>query len=99
MVRRIQRENSAQAGNLSFPDNRHITELKTRDLLVAIKALENTGFNEGALRLQQRTSAIMRYAVLQGTLGYNLAQEMSGAITTGKRAHRSALPFERYHEF
>ena len=79
--------------------NRHIAELKTRDLLVPIKAVENKGFNEVAMRLQQRTTAIMRYAVQQGILDYNPAQEMSGAITTGKRAHRPALPFERYHEF
>lgn len=79
--------------------NRHIAELKTRDLLVPIKAVEDKGFNEVAMRLQQRTTAIMRYAVQQGILDYNPAQEMSGAITTGKRTHRPALPFERYHEF
>lgn len=79
--------------------NRHIAELKTRDLLGPVKAVEGKGFNEVAMRLQQRTTAIMRYAVQQGIINYNPAQEMSGAITTGKRAHRPALPFERYHEF
>lgn len=101
MVRRIQGKNSAHAGNLSFPviGNRHIAELKTRDLLVPIKAVEDKGFNEVAMRLQQRTITILRYAVQQGILDYNPVQEMSGAITTGKRAHRPALPFERYHAF
>jgi len=79
--------------------NRHIAELKTRGLLVPIKAVEDKGFNEVAIRLQQLTTAIMRHAVKQGILDYNPAQEMSGAITTGQRAHRPALPFERYHEF
>ncbi len=78
---------------------RHIAELKTRDLLVPVKAVEDKGFNEVAMRLQQRTTAIMRYAVQQGIIDYNPAKEMSGAVNTGKRAHRPALPFERYHEF
>lgn len=79
--------------------NRHVAELKTRDLLVPIKAVEDKGFNEVAMRLKQRTTAIMRYAVQQGIIDYNPAQEMLGAVNTGKRQHRPALPFERYHEF
>ncbi len=79
--------------------NCQIAELKTRDLLVPTKVVEDKGFNEVAIRLQQRTTAIMRHAVQQGNLDYNPAQEMSGAITSGKCAHRPALPFERYHEF
>ena len=42
---------------------RNITELKTRDLLAPIKAVEMSGRLEVAARLQQRTTAIMRYAV------------------------------------
>ncbi|WP_409159324.1 tyrosine-type recombinase/integrase [Pectobacterium sp. B2J-2] len=78
---------------------RHVAELKTRDLLVPIKAVEDKSYNEVAMRLKQRTTAIMRYAVQQGIIDYNPAQEMSGAVNTGKRQHRPALPFERYHEF
>ena len=78
---------------------RHVADLKTRDLLIPIKAVEDKGFNEVAMRLQQRTTAIMRYAVQQGIIDYNPAQEMAGAVSAGKRQHRPALPFERYHEF
>lgn len=42
---------------------RNITELKTRDLLASIKAVEMSGRLEVAARLQQRATAIMRYAV------------------------------------
>ncbi|WP_404881480.1 tyrosine-type recombinase/integrase, partial [Klebsiella pneumoniae] len=49
---------------------RNITELKTRDLLVPIKAVESSGRLEVAARLQQRTTAIMRFAVQSGLIDY-----------------------------
>lgn len=77
---------------------RNITELKTRDVLVPIKAVEKSGRLEVASRLQQRTTAIMRYAVQSGIIDYNPAQEMSGAVATGKRQHRPALELKRIPE-
>ena len=59
---------------------RNIAELKTRDLLVPIKAIETSGRLEVASRLQQRTTAIMRYAVQSGLIDYNPAQEMAGRL-------------------
>ena len=53
---------------------RSIEELKTRDLLAPIKVVEATGRFEVASRLQQRTTAIMRYAVQSGLIDYNPAQ-------------------------
>ncbi len=55
---------------------RNIAELKTRDLLVPIKAVETSGRLEVASRLQQRTTAIMRYAVQSGLIDYNPALEL-----------------------
>lgn len=49
---------------------RNIAELKTRDLLVPIKAVESSGRLEVAARLQQRTTAIMRFAVQSGLIDY-----------------------------
>ncbi|CQJ47680.1 integrase [Yersinia rohdei] len=77
---------------------RAITELKTPDLLAPIKAVEMSGRLEVASRLQQRTTAIMRYAVQSGLIDYNPAQEMSGAVATGKRKHRAALELNRVSE-
>ncbi|WP_447215510.1 tyrosine-type recombinase/integrase [Citrobacter pasteurii] len=77
---------------------RNITELKTRELLVPIKAVESSGRLEVAARLQQRTTAIMRFAVQSGLIDYNPAQEMAGAVATSKRQHRPALELSRTPE-
>lgn len=83
-----------------FPSlgHRNIADLKTRDLLTPIKVVEHSGRLEVAARLQQRTTAIMRYAVQSGMIDYNPAQDMAGAIATGKCVHRPALDFARIPE-
>lgn len=77
---------------------RKISELKTRDLLAPIKVVEASGRYEVASRLQQRTTAILRFAVQNGLHDYNPAQDMAGAIAVAKRVHRPALDFERFSE-
>ncbi|MFZ5273919.1 tyrosine-type recombinase/integrase [Enterobacter asburiae] len=77
---------------------RNIAELKTRDLLIPIKAVEMSGRLEVAARLQQRTTAIMRFAVQSGLIDYNPAQEIAGAVATAKRHHRAALELDRIPE-
>ncbi|EOS9513282.1 tyrosine-type recombinase/integrase [Escherichia coli] len=77
---------------------RSIEELKTRDLLAPIKVVEATGRFEVASRLQQRTTAIMRYAVQSGLIDYNPAQEMAGAVASSNRVHRPALELKRLSE-
>ncbi|WP_316502266.1 tyrosine-type recombinase/integrase [Klebsiella aerogenes] len=77
---------------------RNIADLKTRDLLVPIKAVELSGRLEVASCLKQRTTAIMRYAVLSGLLDYNPAQEMVGAVASSNRQHRPALELKRTPE-
>lgn len=74
---------------------RNIADLKTRDLLVLIKAVESSGRLEVAARLQQRTTAIMRFAVQSGLIDYNPAQDIAGAVATAKRQHRAALELNR----
>lgn len=71
-----------------------IEELKTRDLLAPIKVVEATGRFE----LQQRTTAIMRYAVQSGLIDYNPAQEIAGAVASSNRVHRSAFEPKRIPE-
>ncbi|EPE9330835.1 tyrosine-type recombinase/integrase [Klebsiella aerogenes] len=77
---------------------RSIEELRTRDLLAPIKVVETTGRFEVASRLQQRTTAIMRYAVQSGLIDYNPAQEMAGAVASSNRVHRPALELKRLPE-
>ncbi|WP_447538601.1 tyrosine-type recombinase/integrase, partial [Escherichia coli] len=57
-----------------------------------------SGHLEIAARLQQRITAIMRYAVHNSIIDSNPAQDLAGAIATAKRVHRPALPFERITE-
>lgn len=77
---------------------RNIAELKTRDLLVPIKAVESSGRLEFAARLQQRTTAIMWFAVQSGLIDYNPAQKIAGAVATTKRQHRAVLELNRIPE-
>jgi len=77
---------------------RNIADLKTRDLLVPIKAVESSGRLEVAARLQQRTTATMRFAVQSGLIDYNPAQDIAGAVATAKRQHRAALELNRIPE-
>ncbi|MXD67910.1 phage integrase central domain-containing protein, partial [Escherichia coli] len=62
------------------------------------KVVEASGRYEVALRLQQRTTAILRFAVQNGLVDYNPAQDMAGAIALAQRVHRPALDFERIPE-
>ncbi|HHI6063736.1 TPA: tyrosine-type recombinase/integrase [Escherichia coli] len=89
---------SMEDGLFTAIGKRKISELNTRDLIAPIKAVEASGRLEVASRLQQRTTAVMRYAVQNGLIDYNPAQDMSGAITVAKPTHRPALPFDRFSE-
>lgn len=77
---------------------RDITTLKPPDLLIPIRAAESKEIYEIAARLQQRISAVMRYAVQSGIIGYNPAIDTAGAVTTVQRQHRPALNLDRLPE-
>lgn len=81
-----------------FIGSRDIASLRTPDLLVPVKAAEAKEIYEIAARLQQRISAVMRYAAQSGIIRYNPAVDMAGALTTVKRQHRPALPLNRIAE-
>jgi integrase len=84
-----------------FPSlgDRDITELKIRDLLGPLKAVEATGKLDVASRLQQRVTGVMRYAMQNGLIDYNPAQDLVGAIATRKAKHYPALPLEQLPDF
>lgn len=71
---------------------RNVSELKTCDLLVPLKKAEATGYTELALRLQQRITAIMRYAVHNALIEQHPAYDLAGAMVSTKSVHLS-LPF------
>ncbi|MER3384066.1 tyrosine-type recombinase/integrase [Pectobacterium aroidearum] len=76
-----------------------IRKLKTGHLLAPIKAVDATGKHDVAQRLQQRITAIMRYAVQNDIIDSNPSSDMAGALTTTKARHHPALPPHRFPEF
>ncbi|MFV9712873.1 MULTISPECIES: tyrosine-type recombinase/integrase [Pantoea] len=74
---------------------RNMRELKTRDLLVPLKKAEASGHHELASRLQQRITAVMRYAVHNALIEQNPANDLAGAVVSTKSVHRPALSLER----
>ncbi|SFB07291.1 tyrosine-type recombinase/integrase [Azotobacter beijerinckii] len=73
---------------------RQVADLKTRDLLVPLRAVEGRGALETASRLRQYMAGIMRTAVQGGHIDSNPASDLQGATTTNKTQHRPALPLE-----
>ena len=67
-------------------------------LIYPVKTAEAKEIYEIAARLQQRITAIMRYAAQSGIISYNPAVDMAGALTTVKRQHRPALALNRISE-
>ncbi|WP_410054615.1 tyrosine-type recombinase/integrase, partial [Escherichia coli] len=75
-----------------------IRQLKTSHLLAPIKKVDASGKHDVAQRLQQRVTAIMRYAVQNDYIDSNPASDMAGALSTTKARHSPALPSSRYPE-
>ena len=76
-----------------------IRQLKTSHLLAPIKKVDASGKHDVAQRLQQRVTAIMRYAVQNDYIDSNPASDMAGALSTTKARHYPALPSSRFPEF
>lgn len=77
---------------------RNVSELKTRDLKAAVRAVEKRGALDVAGRLRQRIVGIMRTAVQDGIIDYNPALDLAGSTATATTRHRPALPLERLPE-
>lgn len=76
-----------------------IRSLKTSHLLAPIKVVDATGKHDVAQRLQQRVTAIMRFAVQNDYIDSNPAIDMAGALTVTKARHYPALLPHRFPEF
>lgn len=77
---------------------RPVEQLKTRDLLAPLQAVEARDALDMASRLKQRLCSVMRHATQTGIIDYNPAQDLGGAIATRKAVHRPALPLDRLGE-
>jgi integrase len=76
-----------------------VRTLRTSQLLIPIKAVDASGKHDVAQRLQQRITAIMRYAVQNDIITSSPANDMAGALTAVKAKHHPALPHTRLPEF
>lgn len=83
-----------------FPSlkNRLIMDLKTQDLLLALKSVERKGYLDTVIRLKYCLTSIMRYALQNGLIEYNPALDLQGAVQSPKKKHYPALPLERLPE-
>ncbi|MGB4074585.1 tyrosine-type recombinase/integrase [Pseudomonas sp.] len=77
---------------------RLVSELKTRDLLAALKTVEKRGALDLVGRLRQRIVGIMRVAVQQNLIGFNPALDLIGGTVSPKTKHRPALSLDRLPE-
>lgn len=75
-----------------------VADLKTADLLIPLRVAERKGTLETAARIQQRTTAILRYAVQEGLIDSNPANDLTGAIAPPPKNHYPALPLEKIPE-
>ncbi|CAI1580550.1 Prophage CP4-57 integrase [Serratia fonticola] len=84
----------------AFPrvGNIHIADISTADLLTPLRAPESKGHLEVAMRLKQRFTSIMRYAVQKHLIKSNPGLDLDGAIEPPTINHHPALPLERLPE-
>lgn len=75
-----------------------VADLRTADLLIPLRMAERKGNLETAARIQQRTTAIMRYAVQESLIASNPANDLTGAIAPPPKNHYPALPLEKIPE-
>jgi len=78
---------------------RDIKSLRVPDLIEPIKTVEGMGKIDVARRLQQRTAAVMRYAVQNGIIDYNPAPDLTGVVAPSKTNHFPALELESLPDF
>jgi len=81
-----------------FIGSSDIRQLRTSNLLAPIKKVDSSGKHDVSQRLQQRVTAIMRYAVQNDYIESNPAIDMAGALSSTKARHYPALPFGRIPE-
>jgi len=75
--------------------HRPVADLKARDLMAPLKAVEKRDSLDLASRLRQYITGIMRLAVQHGHIDSNPAIDLQGATATRKATNRPALPLDR----
>ena len=87
------------AGNIRWTEHHAAKILRSLELHVfPLRVAERKGNLETAARIQQRTTAIMRYAVQESLIASNPANDLTGAIAPPPKNHYPALPLEKMPE-
>ena len=71
--------------------HRPIKEIEAPELLAVLRKIESRGSHEVRQRVQERASAIFRYAIANGHCTRNPAADLRGAFTTPARSNYAAL--------
>lgn len=78
---------------------RPVTEITSRELLAALRKIEARGAHDMAHRVQNRASAIFRYAVAEGRAERDPAADLRGALAAPERRNYNALAQKDLPEF
>jgi integrase len=78
---------------LAFPSlgGRQIREIKSAEILAALKPLIDKGQLDTAHRLHAELSAIFQYAIVHGLADYDVAQPVARQIPAKRVEHRAAI--------
>lgn len=76
-----------------------ITEIKHRDVITALRKVEERGANEIAKRLKAVCSTIFSYAIQCGLTDRNLVVDMKDVLKTKRASHFAAIEADELPEF
>jgi integrase len=79
--------------------SRSIADITAPELLSVLRAVENTGALDLALRLLQASGQIFRYAIATGRAERNPASDLRGALKPPVRNHQAYLKAEELPEY
>ncbi|MEF9958037.1 MAG: integrase arm-type DNA-binding domain-containing protein [Acinetobacter sp.] len=71
--------------------NTPISEITATQILDACRLYEKQGKTDSAKRMRSKASQVFRYAIALGLCQFNIADQISGILKTGKTRHRSAI--------
>lgn len=71
--------------------NYPISDITAIQILDACRLYEKQGKTDSAKRMRSKASQVYRYAIALGLCQFNVADQISGILKTGKVQHRSAI--------
>ena len=72
-----------------------IAEIEPQHMTQLLKSIDNKGVHDTAGRIRQYLPKIMSYAIQQGLIKYNPANDLNGIVAPTESQHLPALPLQR----